>query len=242
MKINKDKEILILNGRDLDVLYFVFQMRFATSVQIMKACFSQTKDGNIRTSDKYIKARLLQLVENKLLSTHLPPIGGSQKYLYSVTRKTLSILDGKGLPILVSSVPRYRTQDFEHDFHVIDCRLALEKSKRATDWIPEFQIRGRFNAFENLAAKYIPDGLFINKLGELTAFEMEISRKSKERYEDKIQKYVSLVRSHFNEEIKFKRVLFVVKNKDVFKILSDMTRIYADIFRVESFDSVTEGL
>lgn len=242
MKTKKEKEVLLLNQRDQCVLYFVFQMRFATSMQIMKACFSETLDGKKRSSDLYIKRRLAKLVANKFLTTHLPPVGGSQKYLYSVTRKSLSILESKGLPTLVSNVPKYRTQDFDHDLHVIDCRLALERSKRATDWIPEFQIRGRFNAFEKLPAKYIPDGLFINKHGELTAFEMEIARKSKERYDDKIQKYVSLVRSHFNEEIKFKRVLFVAKHKDVQKILSDMTRINADIFRVESFESIAEGL
>ena len=67
---------------------------------------------------------------------------------------------------------------------------------------------------------------------------MEISRKSLDRYEDKIQKYVSLVRSYFNEDFKFKRVLFVAKHKDVYKILSEKTKIHSDIFKVESYEQL----
>lgn len=240
-KINK-KEGLVITERDISVIHFVFQMRFATSFQIMKACFCERRDGKTRSSDLYIKRRLAQLVEAKLLSIGRPPVGGCQKYYYKITRLSLSILDGKGYSTLVDHVPKFRPQDFDHDSHVIDCRIALEKTNRAKDWVPEFQIRGLHNAFEKLPAKYIPDALFINKLGELTALEMEISRKSKSRYEDKIQQYVNLVRSHFDETLKFKRVLYVAKNKDVFNILSEMTKIYADIFRVETFESVTEFL
>ena len=242
MNDDNKKERLILTPRDLKVFHFIFQMRFATSVQIMKACFQETRHGKSRTSDTYVKTRLAQLVKGNFLSNGRPPSIRTQRYYYRITRLGLSVLEGNLVSYEISKIPAIKFPNFEHDLHVTDCRIALEKNGRATQWTPEFEIRALHNAFKNLPAKYIPDGLFINKLGELTAFEMEISRKSKERYEDKIQKYVSLVRSHFDEEVKFKRVLFVVKNKDVLKILSDMTRIYADIFRVESFDSVTEAL
>lgn len=231
-------ERLIITERDISVLHFIFQMRFATSLQIMKACFEERRDGKKRTSDLYIKRRLNQLVEAKLLLIGLPPVGGRQHYLYKISRAGLRVIEAKGISTFVSHPPKLRNQDFNHDSHVIDCRINLEKANRAKDWIPEFQIRSRFNIFEKLPAKYIPDALFTNKLGELTALEMEISRKSMARYEEKIQKYVSLVRSHFDENITFKRVLFVTKNKDVFKILSEKTKIHSDIFRVETFDSV----
>lgn len=229
---------LIITDRDISTIEFVFQMRFATSTQIMNACFGQRRDGNLRTSDLYVKRRLAKLVQAKFLRTGLPPTGGNQKYFYQITRSSLAILQGKGVRTCVCRVPQFRNQDFDHDSHVIDCRIALEKASRATNWVPEFQIRSLYNAFENLPAKYIPDGLFTNRLGELTAFEMEISRKSLDRYEDKIQKYVSLVRSYFNEDFKFKRVLFVAKHKDVYKILSEKTKIHSDIFKVESYEQL----
>lgn len=235
-------ERLVLTKRDLSVLHFVFQMRFASSLQIMKACFSETLKGNLRTSDLYIKRRLAQLVAGKFLSCGRPPSVKTQKYYYKITRLGLSVLTGDLVTYEINRVPEIKFSNFDHDSHVIVCRIALEKKGRATQWTPEFEIKAKFNAFANLPAKYIPDAIFINKLGELTALEMEISRKAKSRYEDKIQKYVSIVRSHFNEEIKFKRVLYVAKHKDVFNLLSEMTRIHADIFRIETFDSITESL
>ncbi|MGZ3769314.1 MAG: replication-relaxation family protein [Bdellovibrio sp.] len=238
MNQENTKERLIITERDISVLYFIFQMRFATSHQIMKACFEERRDGKTRTSDLYIKRRLSQLVKAKLLLVDLPPIGGKQYYLYKISRAGLRVIEAKGISTFVSHPPKLRMQDFNHDSHVNECRIHLEKANRAKDWVPEFQIRTRFNIFEKLPAKYIPDALFINKLGELTALEMEISRKSMTRYEEKIQKYVDLIRSHFDENIKFKRVLFVAKNKDVFTILSEITKIYSDIFRVETFDSL----
>lgn len=241
MNQNNHSNRLILTERDLSVLYFIFQMRFATSQQIMRACFSETRQGVARTSDLYIKRRLAKLVEAKFLSTGRPPVGGAQKYYYQVTRLSISVLEAKGYQTLVNQVPKFRTQDFDHDSHVTDCRINLEKSARAKDWVPEFQIKAHHNAFAKLPAKYIPDGLFINKLGELTAFEMEIARKAKTRYEDKVQKYVDLIRTQFDEPIKFKKVLFIAKNKDVFTLLTDLTKIYSEYFRVESFDSILEA-
>lgn len=242
LKKNNSKEGLILTKRDLSVLHFVFQMRFASSMQIMKACFAETLLGKTRSSDLYIKRRLAQLVAGNFLSCGRPPSIKTQKYYYRITRLGLSVLQGDLVTYEITKVPEIKFSNFDHDSHVIDCRISLEKQGRATEWTPEFEIKARYNAFADLPAKYIPDALFINKLGELTALEMEISRKAKVRYEDKIQKYVSIVRSHFNEEIKFKRVLYVAKHKDVFNLLSEMTRIHADIFRIESFDSVTESL
>ncbi len=240
MKRPLDKQRIVLTDRDINVLYFIFQMRFATSHQIMNAFYSERLDGTEISSDRYIKKRLAQLVQIKALRIIRLP--WYNKYIYCITTSSLRFLESQGYKILTNRVPEFRTQNFDHDSRVSDCRIYLEKSGRAKKWVPEFQIQSQYNAFENLPAKYIPDALFINKLDELTAFEMEISRKAKYRYQDKIDKYVDLIRSQFNETIKFKRVLYVTKSTEVYKLLTDMTRIHSDIFKVETFESLGEKL
>ncbi|HPI40953.1 MAG TPA: replication-relaxation family protein [Pseudobdellovibrionaceae bacterium] len=239
MKQSKNNERIVLTNRDINVLYFIFQMRFATSHQIMMSCFRKRRDGLERSSDFYIKRRLSKLVDLKLLKTDRAP-KGDLKFIYSTTKLALKIIEGRGFTVLVNKSPETKIQNFDHDSHVTNCRISLEKASRAKDWVPEFQIQSLFNAFEKLPAKYIPDALFTNRLGELTAFEMEISRKAKHRYQDKIDKYVELVRSHFDDTLKFKRVLYITKSMEVHKLLTDMTKIHSDIFKVETYDSLGE--
>ncbi len=228
---------VILTDRDLDVLQLLVEMKFADSMQVKKFCFDKTRTGSLRESDKYIKHRLGKLLKAGYLDYFLRPNGND--YIYKASRLGCDLL--KSLRPAMSDLKlntEIKVSEFNHDWHVTQSRYFLEKSGRATSWNSERAIKARFNIFDGLAAKYIPDGLFINKLGELTAFELEISRKAKPRYEDKIQKYVSLIRSHFNEDIKFRRVLYITQTDGVHKLLTEKTKIHSDIFKVESYEQL----
>lgn len=239
IKSESTKKFLFLSERDITLLNFVFQMKFCTSQHIMGSVYFNRLDGVGRASDLYIKRRLAQLVAAGWLSTDMPNFG-NRYYIYRITNQTLKLLDAKGENVLVERVPRVNFQNMEHDSYVTNCRNILEKNGLAFSWVPDFQIKKMFNSFQGLPDRYIPDGLFINKLGELTALEMEISRKSLPRYQDKVDQYVKLANSQFEEELPLKRVLYVTKTPGIQKILTGMTKINPNIFRVETYSSLLE--
>gem|GEM_PF-3205679 len=236
------KKHLILTERDLEVLKFLLLMKFADSSQIMRFCFRRRKDNEERTTDKYIKHRLQRLMIEGYVNFFRRPNGFD--YIYQISKKGYATMKSFRAQegSWVSYPSKLRISEFHHDWQVIEARIQLERSGRAKEWVSERLIKSQYNIFDNMPARYIPDGLFVNVLGELTAFELEIARKSKIRYQEKIEKYVSLIRSHFKETIRFRRVLFFTMNNEVFKILSEMTRIHPDIFRVEKFlNSIHDG-
>ncbi len=101
----------------------------------------------------------------------------SQK-VYSES-KSLFLLSDLGWKVLDSRFPDavfgppVRVVDFrnyDHDFRVTICRIALEKYKKASSWIPERRIR--IEGFEQPNARYrlpdtiIPDAIFTNVMYE----------------------------------------------------------------------------
>lgn len=234
---NIDRKETFVSERDISLLNFIYQMRFCTSLQIMNSIYFQKFDGTGRTSDLYIKRRLAQLVESGWLNTNTCN-NGSRYYFYTTTTKAVRLLAAKDFNVFGTRAPKVNMLHFVHDSLVTNCRSALEKSGSASSWVPEFQIKSMFNTFKKLPNRYIPDGLFINKLGELSAFEMEISRKAVARYQDKVDQYVKIIGSQFNEELPLKRVLYVASTNSVHKILTEMTKPNANIFKVELYSNI----
>ncbi|RYZ77794.1 MAG: hypothetical protein EOP05_00430 [Proteobacteria bacterium] len=73
--------------------------------------------------------------------------------------------------------------------------------------------------------------------------ELEIAQKSKIRYRDKVNFYVSLMRSEVGRTTKLKQVRFVCLKKPCFEALSKETRIFGSLFRVEySVQEVNDGV
>lgn len=64
------------------------------------------------------------------------------------------------------------------------------------------------------------------------AFELEIARKSKSRYQEKVKKYVSVIRSSDETKRKFQSVLFVCPRNTVRDLLANETKIYGKLLRV----------
>lgn len=65
---------------------------------------------------------------------------------------------------------------------------------------------------------------------------IEIAVKAKSRYQDKIKKYVQLMRSANMQHKVFDRVQFVCAKETVAKFLIKETRIYGELFEVVTID------
>jgi hypothetical protein len=83
---------------------------------------------------------------------------------------------------------------FEHDRRIVEARLALERLGRAVNWAPERRLKSELALNMGLPRQYQPDAIYWNKLQEPMAFELEVSVKGKDRYADKIRKYVDVIR------------------------------------------------
>lgn len=223
-----------LTDRDYQVLNFIWEMKFGYAPILKRLFFSSTLDGKPRISDHFVRNRLADLKSAGFITSVLRP--NSREYLYVLTRLgEQQVCQYLNIPCPQRSINDFDPRIFDHDMKVMLSRLALEKSGRAKKWIAERQIKQTLIAFQGLARKYIPDGLYQNGLGELVAFEMEISPKSRSRYQEKIDKYIVLFKSHFSTPIRFSRALFVCEHNSVYLTLCEMTRIHGDRFRVVRF-------
>lgn len=126
---------------------------------------------------------------------------------------------------------------FEHDRLILEARITLEKNGRATNWYSERRLKSEHSITMGLARRFQPDAVYLNKLNEPIAFELEIAPKTKERYEEKIRKYLEIIRSRKG----FCAVLFVTKNDAVFNVLSELTRRYQGEFKIEKLGDLLDS-
>lgn len=82
---------------------------------------------------------------------------------------------------------------FDHDQRVVQVRIALESSGLIKEWISESQLSEIDEVKKYLPTEFRPDAIYINPQGQKVAFELEIARKSKDRYHKKIKRYIQVM-------------------------------------------------
>jgi hypothetical protein len=230
-----------IQNRDVDVLLFLATMKFADASQVMRACFKVTRDQRIREAVSYVRRRLQILMKEGLLVSIRSPL--DFRMLYRISNSGFTALASFRPDLdLTKTGGEIRISELKHDLLVTDSRIFLEGTGRAKDWISEKEIRSRIDAFQDLPARFIPDGAFTNLLNETTLFELELSRKALSRYDEKIEKFAQIANSLFEESYSFKRVLFFCSSGSVEKILREKTRIHGDLFKVERFPEIQKTL
>jgi hypothetical protein len=70
------------------------------------------------------------------------------------------------------------------------------------------------------------------------AFELEIATKGKSKYQEKIKRFVQVMRSLGEGSRIFSSVHYVCKKKTVYEYLKKETVIYGDLFKVELLEDV----
>ena len=125
---------------------------------------------------------------------------------------------------------------FLHDRGVLRARLHLESLRLVNLWLSDRKLKSSTELAGGLSVQYIPDAIYVNTAGVRVAFELEIAVKAKSRYQDKIKKYVQLMRSANMQHKVFDRVQFVCAKETVAKFLIKETRIYGELFEVVTID------
>ncbi len=131
---------------------------------------------------------------------------------------------------------------FSHDKMVCKCRLDLEDVLKVSSWLSDRKLKSSSELSGGLSSVHVPDAIYTLPSGQRVAFELEISRKSKARYLDKIRKYVSVLRSQDSTKKKFDVVQFVCTQDPVFEFICQNTKIYGSLFKVQTMKELISEL
>lgn len=239
-KTNKTSSINVTD-RDLEIIEFICEMKFASLEDVFEKFFKNNLDGSSAKNDLWARKRLLQLEQSKFLTSH--KLHQEKTPYYTATLKGYYALTNLNPEKLICKpVGGLDVRNYAHDKLVLKCRLALETQKKIKSWTSDRKLKTFSDLSGGLSANHIPDGIFESSAGEKIAFELEIARKAKSRYQDKVSKYVSHMRSNETSR-KFENVLYVCAKETVKELITKETKVFGKLFRVLSMQEfITEML
>lgn len=229
----------ILTSRDVDISKFLLEMKFASVEEIHKKFFKVTLLGLESRGFRAAWKRLNILEELGFIKAlhHFQFL----KRFYIPTSKAYHLVQNKypDLPLPYPS-KNIDIRTFEHDLKVTEFRINIENSKQGFNWISDKLIRctNEYNLLKQ--SNLIPDGIYINSQNEKICFEYEKSVKAKARYQLKIKAYVKIMRSIDSNQKLFDKALYVCENLKVFEFLTNETKIYGDLFKINYCPPSTE--
>lgn len=226
-----DKNSIVLTERDLEIISFIHEMKFASLDDLHFKFFKLLKDGTESKSQWWARERLSALVKAHYISR-----------IYSFSeRKSFYLGSEKGYWTLLNHCPsklpvkpleKIDFNTFSHDKLVLKIRLELEKTGQASHWLSDRKLFQYPELCTNLGEGNQPDAIYTSPNMAKVAFELEISRKSKKRYHDKIRTYAYLLREKRGTQ-PFNKVHFIVANETVRDLLAEETKIYPQIFKIQ---------
>ncbi len=180
-----------LKKRDLEILYHISTQSFATVSELYDLFWKSKKN-----SKSHYK-RLYRLKEHRFIDTLKAPLNSESGY--TITLKGQNLLRAYGYKVSPCVIKKdCYTGSYEHDLLLNSLKNILLKSPLVENFIPEYQIAYRILKDFNVKRKYqlkdkIPDGLFtllVQKKPQKVALELELTLKSKRRYETIFSKHL----------------------------------------------------
>ena len=231
------KENFRLTARDLDIIEFVLEMKFSTIEDIHSKFFKYTKQGEKSLCLRWARERVANLVKANFL-----------KVVKDVCHRTLYIATNKGYLFLKNSrfgrlfsrpLADIDGRTYDHDQKVIQIRTTLEETGKVASWISERQL-SEFDEYRKfLPTEFRPDAIYTNAEGKKVAFELEIARKSKDRYQQKIKRYIQLMLENGEQPI-FELVHFVCEKETVLELIKDQTELFQSCFQFNLLSEIIE--
>lgn len=227
---------LRITPRDLEILEFVLEMKFTGLNEIYEKFFKNIQSGEISKSDWWARERVTKLLTAGFLE--------KVKFL---SVKVFYLLSEKGYYFLKNSVPSKTfcrpvtsidCRTLDHDMRIQGLRIHLEKTRGITKWQSERALTEIPEVRRYLGKEFRPDAIFENPNGEKVAFELELSRKSHERYNDKVKRYVDIMQSSDASKRIFKRTLVICNDKTIADLWISKTNLYRELFSVDKIDQV----
>lgn len=230
-KKNKPEEVIMLTKRDFEIIAFICEMKFASLEDIFEKFFKKLKDGRESKSLWWTRERITELYKHGYLNRTYS--FNERKAYYLGTRKGyFSIVTRYPSIIPTKPTDSINFNTFEHDKLLLSLRLKMERENECTEWISDRTLSQFPELCPNLDKSYLPDSIYTDSKGEKIAFELELSRKSKKRYHEKIQSYVKNLRLQKDNYSIFKKVVFLVSQKSVKELIESEVKLYKQYFDV----------
>lgn len=224
---------VVLAPRDLEIIEFILDMKFASSDEVFEKFFKVTRFNETAKNDLWAKKRLFQLEQGNFLRS-VRAFSESTRF-FTVTRKGYYALS-QVYPEKILSKPMgaFDQRTFIHDRTVLKCRMWIESNLPSANWISERRLKSSTELACGLSSLDIPDGVFDHPALGRVAFELEIAHKNQARYTKKIKRYVHLLRSTEVSGRKFDCIIFVCLKEPVRIRLEKEARLYGSMFKVLS--------
>ncbi|MFV8250496.1 replication-relaxation family protein [Bdellovibrio bacteriovorus] len=232
-KVRKGYSV-ILTPRDLEILEFILDMKFASIEDIFEKFFKVTLAGEEAKSNEWAVRRLQQLAKAGYLKG-VHSFSERTKFYLATIKAYQEVSRNKPEEEVLkpSRVIDHRT--FDHDRLVLEARIMLENKRAASCWVSDKKLRSSTELSGGLTLSNVPDGIYKSENGQKVAFEIELSKKSPKEIISKIKRYVSMMRSENSKVRVFDRVVYVCAKKYSYDLLVRETKIYGDLFEVMTF-------
>lgn len=218
--------------RDLRVIEFILDMKFAGCAEVFERFFSRVHDGEVMAaSHEWARKRLRQLTQGGFLRAGVGVHGGAS--VYFATFKAFYALNSV-YPERVFPKPTggLDLRTFVHDRELLAVRMEYERTAPSVSWVSDRRLKQGFASDIGLSGVHVPDALIELPGAGLVAFELEIAMKSRERYRDKVARYVRLIRESRAKPKGLRKVIYRCLREPVFEALSKECRVYGDMFEV----------
>jgi len=228
------EERIFLTTRDLEIISFVCDMKFASLEDLHFKFFKTLKNGNTSNSLWWARERLTALEKAEFV---MRKFSFDEKVSYYLgTPKGYKALQER-VPETIPSRPvdKINHTTFNHDKMVIEVRNKLEAMGKVKTWYSDRKLfmNADLNAFADRYNQ--PDGIYVNASGERIAVEIEISKKDLSHYREKIKTYVNICRETDNPQA-FKKILYVTGSEPTHKTILAETKIYSQYFTVVTIE------
>jgi len=222
---------VVLTERDFEILEFILDMKFVSLEDVFFKFFRIKHGQEEAKNDLWARKRLCQLEQAKFLRS-VRSFSESTRY-YTATFKAYYALSNSKPGLQVTKpCGGIDQRTFAHDKAVLKSRLHLESIEKVSSWLSDRKLKCSSELTGGLSTVYVPDAIYTTLAGTRVAFEFEIAVKAKSRYQDKIKKYIQLMRSTSAQHKICDRVQFVCAKGSVAKFLVKETRIYGELFEI----------
>lgn len=220
-----------LVARDLEILEFILDMKFAGGSEVFTKFFSRVGSHQESTSTKWAKKRLMQLERGGFLRSAIG-IGVREKVYFATFKAFYAISTVNPERRFPKPTGGLDLRTFVHDRELLLLRMAYESRLGEIDWVSDRRLKQGFATDLGLSGVYVPDALVAIPAVGRVAIELEIAMKAQSRYRDKVSRYVRLIREGRDKPLGLRKVIFHVLRKPVFEVLKRECDIYQGMFEV----------
>lgn len=233
LRIKKKEKGVLIQKRDIDILKFCLEMKFADIESLNQLFFDAEKKDMFGARKRVHKLELSGYLKSFALLQ-----GTSKKFYLTTAKGCREVLKFATNKYTLNPVSKLSIVTFEHDYGVLRARLLLEKQNRAYEWEAERLLKNSsFFASGKIRREFMPDAIFKNKQGITCAFEYENKPKTTEQLNQKVLRLKSLMDE---DSPVFSAGIFVTSTESLKNKVLKITSAFPNRFVVISFNELLE--